>query len=145
LFLAGLALLVVSYIHFKKDMDDQLSGTIISAAFRVYNKLGAGFLEKVYENALFIELTKDSITVKRLVPLQVFYEGQEVGLYYADMIIENHLIIELKAIKSILPEHETQLVNYLSATGIDIGLLLNFGEKSVQVKRKYRVYKPKSC
>ncbi|MCD6345012.1 MAG: GxxExxY protein [Anaerolineae bacterium] len=121
--------------------DDSLTKTIIGCAFEVHNVLGAGFLEKVYENALRIELLKQSLKVKQQEPIQVYYEGQVVGSYYADLWIEDRVIIELKAVRSLSKAHEVQLVNYLTATGIDTGLLLNFGS-SVQVKRKFREYKP---
>ena len=121
--------------------DDSLTKTIIGCAFEVHNVLGAGFLEKVYENALRIELLKQGLKVKQQEPIQVYYEGQVVGSYYADLWIEDRVIIELKAVRSLSKAHEVQLVNYLTATGIDTGLLLNFGS-SVQVKRKFREYKP---
>ncbi len=121
--------------------DDSLTKTIIGCAFEVHNVLGAGFLEKVYENALRIELLKQGLKVKQQEPIQVYYEGQIVGSYYADLWVEDRIIIELKAVRSLSKAHEVQLVNYLTATGVDTGLLLNFGS-SVQVKRKFREYKP---
>jgi len=121
--------------------DESLTKTIIGCAFKVHNALGAGFLEKVYENALRIELLKQGLQVKQQEPIQVYYEGQVVGSYYADLWVEDRVIIELKAVRSLSKAHEVQLVNYLTATGIDTGLLLNFGS-SVQVKRKFREYKP---
>lgn len=122
--------------------DEALTSTIISCAYKVHNTLGAGFLEKVYENALSIELQKHALRVQQQKPITVYYEGQVVGDYYADLCVEDRVIVELKAGVALHKAHEVQLVNYLTATGIDIGLLLNFGE-SVEVKRKYRVYKPK--
>lgn len=121
--------------------DDSLTKIIIGCAFEVHNVLGAGFLEKVYENALRIELLKQGLKVKQQEPIQVYYEGQIVGSYYADLWVEGRIIIELKAVRSLSKAHEVQLVNYLTATEIDTGLLLNFGS-SVQVKRKFREYKP---
>ena len=121
--------------------DDSLTKTIIGCAFEVHNVLGAGFLEKVYGNALRIELLKQGLKVKQQEPIQVYYEGQVVGSYYADLWVEDQVIVELKAVRSLSKAHEVQLVNYLTATGIDTGLLLNFGT-SVQVKRKFREYKP---
>jgi len=118
-----------------------LTKKIIGCAFKVHNTLGAGFLEKVYENALRIELVKLGLEVKQQEPIRVYYEGQVVGDYYADLWVESRVIVELKAVQSLSKEHEVQLVNYLTATGIDTGLLFNFGP-SVQVKRKYREYKP---
>ncbi len=122
-------------------MNDPLTGKIIAAAFTVFNKLGFGFLEKVYENALVIELRKNGIEVEQQVPISVFYDEHEVGQYFADLLVKKQVIVELKAIVSLTPEHETQVVNYLTATGKDIGLLLNFSVDGVEIKRKYRVYK----
>jgi len=121
--------------------DENLTGTIIGCAYKVHNALGPGFLEKVYENALRIELEKLGIQVKQQEPINVCYDGQLVGEYFADLWIDN-LIIEIKGIQSLAKEHEVQLVNYLSATGVDNGLLINFGP-SVQVKRKFREYTPR--
>ena len=101
-----------------------------------------GFLEKIYENALRIELEKLGLKVKQQEPINVCYEGQVVGEYYADLWVDESVVIELKAAQTLVKQHEVQLVNYLTATGIDCGLLLNFGP-SVQVKRKFREYKPK--
>ena len=122
--------------------EEELTGTIIGCAYKVHNTLGPGFLEKVYENALRIELAKQGLKVAQQVPVKVHYEGQVVGDYYADLLIEDKIIVELKAIQTLSKAHEVQLVNYLTATGIDLGLLINFGP-SVNVKRKHRQYKPK--
>jgi GxxExxY protein len=119
--------------------DEALTKRIIGCAFKVHNTLGSGFLEKVYENALRFELTKRGLSVKQQEPIQVYYEGEIVGDFYADLRVENRVIIELKAVRAFDKEHEVQLVNYLTATGINTGLLLNFGP-SVQVKRKFREY-----
>jgi GxxExxY protein len=101
------------------------------------------FFEKVYENSLRIELEKLGLEVKQQQPINVTYEGQVVGEYYADLWVDERVVIELKAVQMLVKQHEVQLVNYLAATGIDCGLLLNFGP-SVQVKRKFREYKPKA-
>ena len=122
--------------------DDQITEIIIGCAYDVHNKLGSGFLEKVYENALLIELRKRGLAVRQQEPIKVFYEGEVVGDYFADLWVENWIIVELKAVRSLTQEHEVQLVNYLTATQTDSGLLLNFGS-SVDVKRKYREYKLK--
>ena len=122
--------------------DDDLTQKIIGCAYKVHNALGEGFLEKVYENALRIELEKLGLNIKQQEPINVTYDGQSVGEYFADLWVDGRIVIELKAIKSLTQRHEVQLVNYLTATGIDHGLLLNFGP-SVQVKRKFREYKPK--
>jgi GxxExxY protein len=117
--------------------DDDLTRQIIGCAYKVHNALGEGFLEKVYENALRIELEKLGLNIKQQEPINVTYEGQLVGEYYADLWVDERVVIELKAIQTLTQRHEVQLVNYLTATGIDNGLLLNFGP-SVQVKRKFR-------
>jgi GxxExxY protein len=122
--------------------DDDLTQQIIGCAYKVHNALGPGFLEKVYENALRIELEKLGLRVKQQEPINVEYEGQVVGEYYADLWVDERVVIELKAIQSLAKEHEVKLVHYLTATRVDHGLLLNFGP-SVQVKRKFREYKPK--
>jgi len=116
---------------------NDLTYKVIGSAYKVHNVLGPGFLEKVYENSLILELKKVGIYARQQVKLPVLYEGQRVGLYFPDLWIENQLIIEIKAILTLAPEHEMQLVHYLTATGIDDGLLINFG-MSVQVRRKYR-------
>ena len=116
-----------------------LTGVVIGCAFKVHNTLGIGFLEKVYENALYIELAKHKLRVQQQTPITVYYEGEPVGEYFADLLVEDNVIVELKAVRDLRKEHEVQLVNYLTATGIDTGLLINFGP-SVQVKRKYRQY-----
>ena len=122
--------------------DDDLTKQIIGCAYKVHNALGPGFLERVYENALRIELEKLELRVKQQEPINVEYEGQVIGEYYADLWVDERVVVELKAAQSLAREHEVQLVNYLTATRIDLGLLLNFGP-SVQVKRKFREYKPK--
>ena len=100
---------------------------IINAFYSVYNELGSGFLEKVYQNALFYELKRRGIQCQKEYPISVYYKGIRVGDYYADIIIEDKIILELKAVKTILPEHLAQLTNYLRATDAEVGLLLNFG------------------
>jgi GxxExxY protein len=125
-------------------IDDDLTHKIIGCAYKVHNTLGPGFLEKVYENALRIELERSAIKVKQQELISVWYEGQVVGDYYADLWIADRLIIEIKAVQSLLKEHEVKLVHYLTATRVDNGLLINFGP-SVQVKRKFREYKPKAA
>jgi len=113
----------------------ELTEAIISAFYFVYNTLGYGFLEKVYRNALIHELRKRGYEVKCNVAINVLYDGVIVGEYYADVIVNDMIILELKAVEAIAPEHEAQLINYLKATGLEIGLILNFGPKP-QVRRK---------
>jgi len=112
-----------------------LTSNIIQCAYKVHNTLGFGFLEIIYQNALLIELLKAGLQAEKEKKIQVYYEAQLVGDYMADIIVENKVILELKSVKDLHPAHSAQLINYLKATGIEIGLLLNFGE-SVQIKRK---------
>jgi GxxExxY protein len=119
----------------------ELSDQIIKAYFKVYNKLGFGFLEKVYENALCLELSKCNLLISQQVPLDVYYDNEIVGFYKADIIIENKIIIEIKAAETLCEAHECQLINYLKATELEVGLLLNFG-KEPQFKRKIFQKKP---
>ncbi len=112
-----------------------LTSRIISGFYKVYNTLGFGFLEKVYENALKIELEKIGFIVERQKPINVYYNEIPVGEYYADLIVDNKIILELKAVESLIKEHELQLINYLKATEMELGLLLNFGRKP-EIKRK---------
>ncbi len=107
------------------DITDQ----ILKAFYKVYNSLGYGFLEKVYENALLIELKGSGLNVVQQYPLQVFYENQLVGEYFADIVVNDLIILELKAAEQLRQEHVAQLTNYLKATNKEVGLLLNFGPK----------------
>lgn len=107
----------------------ELTEKIIKAYYEVYNTLGYGFLEKVFERALFIELMNVGLTCERQRPIKVYYKNQLVGEYFADIIVEDSVIIEIKAHEALLEEHEFQLINYLKATKIQVGLLLNFGKK----------------
>jgi len=124
-------------------LHQELTKKIIGCAFTVHNTLGAGFLEKVYERALMLELRVSGLVVESQVPLSVIYRDQIVGEYFADLIVEGKVICELKAVDVLKKAHEIQLVNYLVATGIDVGVLINFGD-SVTVKRKYRDYQRES-
>ena len=107
----------------------EITEQILKAYYKVFNALGYGFLEKVYERAMMIELDNLDLCVNSQVPITVYYEGVEIGNYYADILVEDRVIVELKAVESICAEHEVQLVNYLKATNIEVGLLLNFGKK----------------
>ncbi len=122
--------------------DRALTELIIGCAYKVHGTLGSGFLEKVYANALRIQLERNGLRVKQQEPIKVLYEGQVVGEYFADLWVEDRVILELKTVDALAKAHEQQLVNYLVATGVDVGLLINFGS-SVQVKRKTRVFRPK--
>ena len=113
----------------------EITDLVIKSFYKVYNVLGYGFLEKVYQNAMFLELKKSSFLIEAQKKIKVYYEEVMVGEYYADLIIDGKVIVELKAAEGLVEEHENQLVNYLKATDIEIGLLLNFG-KTPQFKRK---------
>ena len=121
-------------------LDKELTEKIIGCAFNVHSTLGKGFLEKVYENAMAVELKKHGLNVQQQSPIKVRYDGWIVGEYYADLFVENQVICELKSVENLLKSHEVQLVNYLVATGADIGLLFNFADR-VTVRRKFREYK----
>lgn len=112
-----------------------LTEKVIGAFYKVYNTLGYGFAEKVYENALAIELTKLGLHVGQQKDIAVYYDGQSVGDYVADLVIEEAVLVELKAARHLAEEHEAQLLNYLKATPIEVGLLLNFGPQA-EFKRK---------
>ena len=119
-----------------------ITSKIIQAFYKVYNTLGYGFLEKVYENAMRIEIGKSGLSVEQQKNIKVFYDFEQVGDYYADLLVENLVIVELKAAETICDEHETQLLNYLKATDIEVGLLINFGKKA-EIKRKIFLNKNK--
>jgi len=114
---------------------EQLTEQIIKAFYTVYHALGYGFLEKVYENALAIELRKMGLAVVQQAAIKVYYAGAVVGEYYADLLVADAVIVEIKAVQALLKEHEAQLLNYLKATPYEVGLLLNFGPKP-DIKRK---------
>ena len=115
-----------------------LTEKIIGCAFKVYNKMGFGFLESVYEKCLLIELSKEGLHVESQVPITVYYDFEIVGYFVSDILVENRIIIELKSISKLLKIYEIQLVNYLVATGKEIGILLNFSQGKVEIKRKIR-------
>lgn len=112
-----------------------LTEKIISAFYKVYNTLGFGFLEKVYANALMHQLVMDGLRVEKEKQIKVYYEEKMVGEYYADIMVEGKVIIEIKAAEALIEEHELQLINYLKATDMEVGLLLNFGKKP-EIRRK---------
>jgi GxxExxY protein len=119
---------------------EQLTRLIIGCAFHVHRVLGPGFLESVYQNALAHELRKASLEVQCEKKIQVRYDGVVVGDFVADMLVQESILIENKSVQVLSRAHEVQLVNYLVATQIETGLLLNFGARSLQVKRKSRTY-----
>ncbi len=109
-------------------LHSEITEKIIKAFFKVYNTLGYGFLEKIYENALIIELKKMGFHISQQYNIKVYYDGKIVGDYFADIIVDNNVIVELKAAEGLREEHKTQLINYLKATDKEVGLLLNFGQ-----------------
>lgn len=119
----------MSILH--KDLTER----IIKAFYDVYNELGSGFLEKVYQNSLYLELKNRGFFVEPQKQIKVYYKNQQVGIYYADLIINEVIILELKAAEQLVEDNEFQLINYLKATNIEVGLLLNFGLKP-EFKRK---------
>lgn len=120
-----------NYIH------SELTEKVIGCAYDVYNEMGFGFLEKVYGNAMMIKLKEKGITAYQQKPINVYFEGYTVGEYSAYIIVENKVIIELKAVSKLSKSHEVQLVNYLKATKIKVGLLINFGEKIKIIRRVF--------
>ena len=120
-----------NYIH------SDITEKIIKEAYYVYNILGYGFLEKVYEKAMFKRLNDLNINIKKQEPINVYFEQELVGEYFADLIVENKVIVELKAASALNNKHEVQLVNYLRATEIEVGLLINFGEKLKIIRRVF--------
>lgn len=117
---------------------ENITRKVIGCAYRVYNAMGFGFLESVYEKCLLIELEKAGLRAQAQVSIPVKYDGQSVGDFTADLVVEDKVIVELKSLQRLIKAHEIQLVNYLVATGIPVGLLINFGESKVEVKRKVR-------
>ena len=116
-------------------LHQDITEKIIKAFYNVYNELGFGFLERVYENALCLELEEMGLFCERQKPIKVYYNEKIVGEYFADILVNDLVILELKAAEALVDEHETQLINYLKATDIEVGLLLNFGKRP-QFKRK---------
>ena len=116
----------------------KLTENIIGCAYNVYNKMGFGFLESVYEKCMLIELRNAGLDVESQKSITVYYENEIVGEFVADIIVNNTVILELKSVRQIINAHEVQLVNYLVATGKPVGLILNFGESKVEIKRKIK-------
>ena len=116
----------------------ELTEEIIGCAYRVYNKMGYGFLESVYEKCLLIELKKADLDAEAQKPITVYYDGEIVGEFLSDIIVNDTIILELKSVRQVVKAHEVQLVNYLVATGKPLGLIINFGETKVEIKRKVK-------
>ena len=113
----------------------ELTRSILGCAFDVINELGHGFLEAVYENALMVALEDKGLSAESQKAIGVRFRGRPVGIYYADLIVEGKVLVELKAVSNLMPEHSAQVINYLNATGIKVGLLINFGNPRLQYKR----------
>ena len=124
----------------------ELTQQVIGMAMKIHRKMGSGFLESVYHNCMIVELKKAGIPFESKKKLDVFYEGVNVGQFEADLVIivDSMLILELKAVEHIAKSHEVQVVNYLAASNIEDGLIINFGAPSLETKRKFRTYRPKS-
>jgi GxxExxY protein len=116
-------------------LHEELTGKILEACFEVSNELGAGFLESVYEKALLVALRQQGIEARAQVPMNVVFRDQVVGEFFADIVVEDKVVLELKAVKALTPEHQAQLINYLNATGMEVGLLINFGRPKLECKR----------
>ncbi len=117
---------------------EEITHKIIGCAYKVFNQLGFGFLESVYQKAMFIELTKTGLKVEVEKLLRVYYDDEVIGEFSADLFVEEMIVVELKSVENMVKAHEVQLVNYLNGLKKDIGLLINFGPSGVEVKRKYR-------
>ena len=118
-----------------KHLHQELTRQIIGCAFEVINDLGSGFLESVYEKAMLVALADVGLSVESQKPIGVRFRGKPVGSFYADLFVEERVIVELKAVKALLPEHQAQVINYLNATGVSVGLLINFGNPKLEFRR----------
>ena len=118
-----------------KILYKDLSYKIVGLAMQVYNKLGYGFLEKVYENALMVLFRRERIKAEQQFPITVYFEGEVVGDYFADILVENKIIIELKVAEKITDYHRAQVLNYLNATGLRLAIILNFGKEGLKFER----------
>ena len=119
----------------RNQLHSELTSSIIGCAFDVINELGSGFLESVYENAMVVALSQAGLTVQAQQPIAVRFRGKSVGDFYADLLVAGKVLVELKAVKALAPEHQAQTINYLKATGIEVGLLINFGNPKLEFKR----------
>lgn len=113
----------------------EITRSIIGCAFAVINELGAGFLESVYEKALLLALRQQGHQAQAQQPIKVFFRGECVGEFYADILVDNRVLLELKAVQAITPEHQAQIINYLNATGLEVGLLINFVKPRLEYRR----------
>lgn len=120
---------------------EEITHKIIGCAYKVFNQLGFGFLESIYQKALVIELVNEGLTVETEKQLSVYYHNKTIGEFFIDLFVENEIIVEIKSVRNIIKEHEVQLVNYLNGLNKEIGLLINFGPHGVVTKRKFRLTK----
>jgi GxxExxY protein len=116
----------------------EVTEAVIGCAFEVIKELGPGFLESVYEKALLVALLQNGLSAVAQHPLKVTFRGENVGEFFADILVEQKVLIELKVIKALAPEHQAQLINYLHASGIEVGLLINFGNARLEIKRCFK-------
>ncbi len=116
----------------------EVTEAVIGCAFEVIKELGSGFLESVYEKALMLALNQKGLSAVAQQPLRVSFRGESVGEFFADLLVEGKVLIELKAVKALTPEHQAQLINYLNAGGIEVGLLINFGNSRLEIKRCFK-------
>ncbi|MDP2922786.1 MAG: GxxExxY protein [Candidatus Omnitrophota bacterium] len=126
------------YTQIKKQGEykyEELTGKIIACAFEVQNNLGCGFLEKVYHKALLYELKKNGLKVETQKAIKIVYKGEEIGIYIADFVIEDKVIVELKTVEFLSKIHKAQTLNYLKASGCEVGLILNFARPKLEYKR----------
>jgi GxxExxY protein len=119
-------------------LHEELTGKILEACFEVSNELGSGFLESVYEKALLIALRDKGLAARPRVPIAVMFRDHNVGDFEADILVEDKVIVELKAVSALAPQHQAQVINYLKATGIEVGLLINFGPPKIEYRRLHR-------
>ena len=117
------------------NVSKRISERVIGCAYAVGNELGPGFLEVVYESALCLELTRSGLQIERQKPLDVSYKGEIVGKYFADILVQERLLLEVKAVSRLVPEHKAQVINYLKATGLSVSLLINFGTPRTEIRR----------
>ncbi len=130
----------MNYMNEGRVAQDPFTERVIGCAIKVHRVLGPGFLENIYHRALAHELTKEGIPFVSEARMQVIYDGIILGDYIADLVIDRRLVVEIKAVETVVKAHEIQLVNYLNAIKFDLGLLINFGSQTIQVKRKYREF-----
>ena len=122
----------------EKRPHSEITEAVIGCAFEVIKELGPGFLESVYEKALLVALHQKGLSAVAQHPLKVSFRGENVGEFFADILVEQKVLLELKVVKALTPEHQAQLINYLHASGIEVGLLINFGNPRLEIKRCFK-------